>query len=78
MNSRTHFSYTIRKSMLFPLLWYVDGRCTIKIVEMADKSLYALKLEIIRISFFKYVFCKKLNRQNVKWHYSALRRPIVV
>ena len=39
--------------MLFPLLWYVDGRCTITIVEMADKSLYALKLEIIRISFFE-------------------------
>ena len=36
--------YIIRKSMLFPLLWYVDGCCTIKIVEMADRSLYALKL----------------------------------
>ena len=30
--------------MLFPLLWYVDDRCTTKIVEMADKSLYAFKL----------------------------------
>ena len=39
-----NFGYTIRTSMRFPLLWYVDGLCTIKIVEMANKSLYALKL----------------------------------
>ena len=41
---QTNFVYTIRTSMRFPLCWYVDGLCTIKIVEMADKSLYALKL----------------------------------
>ena len=42
--------------MLFPLLWYVDGPCTIKIVEMADKSLYALKLRnnAHLLSFYKF------------------------
>ena len=52
----TNFGYTIRTSMRFPLCWYVDGLCTIKIVEMADKSLYALKLRNNAhfLSFYKF------------------------
>ena len=53
---QTNFVYTIRTSMRFPLCWYVDGLCTIKIVEMADKSLYALKLRnnAHLLSFYKF------------------------
>ena len=46
--------------MLFPLLWYVDGRCTIKIVEMADKSL-CLKVRNNPHFFFKISFLQKMK-----------------
>ena len=49
----------------------MDGRCTIKIVEMADKSLYALKLEIIRISFLN-----KFSAKNETYEMSnGITRP---
>ena len=55
--------------MLFPLLWYVDGLCTIKTVEMADKSLYAFKVRNSPHLLFFYKFGTKKQHTKQKMRF---------
>ena len=59
--------------MLFPLLWYVDGPCTIKIVEMAAESLYAFKVR--NNPHFQFVISFSAKTKHIKLKMRFLGSP---